>query len=142
VLKEKYGPNKLPEKAGRSALSIFITQFKNPLIYIITAAAITSLILSEFEDAIIIGVVIFRFDFCGLPRGAGEWILNSWLGLAVYSNALEWMVRSRRLNRSRNSLACHCSSGKSQCQEDASHLAVEHLQYLFKLEKLNIAINH
>ncbi|NHI92708.1 MAG: HAD family hydrolase [Candidatus Lokiarchaeota archaeon] len=56
--KEKFGPNKLPEKAGRKPIVIFFAQFKNPLIYIITVAAIISLLLLQFEDAIIIGVVI------------------------------------------------------------------------------------
>ena len=57
-LKERFGLNKLPEKGGRSALTILMAQFKNPLIYIITVAAIISLIIQEYQDAIIIGVVI------------------------------------------------------------------------------------
>jgi len=39
-------------------LSILLAQFKNPLIYIITAAAFISLALSEFGDAAIVFVVI------------------------------------------------------------------------------------
>jgi Ca2+-transporting ATPase len=57
-IKKKVGPNKLPEKKPRSIFSIFMAQFKNPLIYIITIAAIISIILAQYEDALIIGVVI------------------------------------------------------------------------------------
>jgi len=57
-LRKKFGLNKLPEKGGRSWLTILMAQFKNPLIYIITVAAIISLIIQEYQDAIIIGVVI------------------------------------------------------------------------------------
>jgi len=56
--KKQFGPNKLREKKGRSPASIFISQFKNPLIYIISAACIISLVLAEYGDALIIGVVI------------------------------------------------------------------------------------
>ena len=60
---KKFGLNKLPETKRRSPLTIFISQFKNPLIYVISAAAIISLILAicqlaEYTDAVIIIVVI------------------------------------------------------------------------------------
>lgn len=55
---KEFGLNKLPQKKPRSALAILVAQFRNPLIYIITVAAIISLLLNQFEDAIIIGVVI------------------------------------------------------------------------------------
>jgi len=57
-LKSKFGLNKLPEKKARSPITILATQFKNPLIYIITVAAIISIIIGSYDDAIIIGVVI------------------------------------------------------------------------------------
>ncbi len=57
-LKKQFGPNKLPEKKGRQWYEILWTQFKNPLIYIITAAAIISIWIQEYTDAIIIGIVI------------------------------------------------------------------------------------
>ncbi len=57
-LKNQFGPNKLPEKRGRRWYEILWTQVKNPLIYIITVAAIISIIIGELTDAIIIGIVI------------------------------------------------------------------------------------
>jgi len=53
-----YGPNILPTARGRSAFSILIDQFKNPLIYIILVAAGISLIMGELSDFLIIMVVV------------------------------------------------------------------------------------
>lgn len=53
-----YGPNVLPAAKGRSALTILLDQIKNPLIYIILAAAAISLVMGEFGDFAIIMVVV------------------------------------------------------------------------------------
>jgi Ca2+-transporting ATPase len=53
-----FGYNKLPEGARRSPLTILLSQFMNPLIYIISIAAIISILLQEFQDAAIILAVI------------------------------------------------------------------------------------
>ncbi|VVB75504.1 Copper-exporting P-type ATPase B [Candidatus Tiddalikarchaeum anstoanum] len=60
-----HGLNKLPEKSGKSAVDIFISQFKNPLIYIITIAAIISALLNEYSDAALIGFVIILDSLIG-----------------------------------------------------------------------------
>ncbi|WP_429925732.1 cation-translocating P-type ATPase (plasmid) [Agrobacterium vitis] len=54
----RFGENLLPEPKAPSFLSIFLQQFKSPLIYILLLAAGMSLVLSEVEDAIFIGVVL------------------------------------------------------------------------------------
>ena len=56
--KRSFGLNKLPEKRGRTALAIYLSQFKNPLVYIITVAALISVAMAEYNDALIIGIVI------------------------------------------------------------------------------------
>lgn len=56
--KRSFGLNKLPEKKGRTALAIYLSQFRNPLVYIITIAALISVIMAEYNDALIIGIVI------------------------------------------------------------------------------------
>lgn len=56
--KRSFGLNKLPEKKGRTALAIYLSQFRNPLVYIITIAAFISVIMAEYNDALIIGIVI------------------------------------------------------------------------------------
>jgi Ca2+-transporting ATPase len=64
-LRKSFGLNRLPEKEGRSALTIYLSQFKNPLIYVITAAAIISVILRDYNDALIITIVILLDSVVG-----------------------------------------------------------------------------
>jgi len=57
-LRQKYGENRLPEEKRTSPWIIFLNQFKSPLVYIILAAAIVSLIVGEFGDFWIIMAVV------------------------------------------------------------------------------------
>ncbi|VVB75584.1 Copper-exporting P-type ATPase B [Candidatus Tiddalikarchaeum anstoanum] len=59
--RKRFGFNKLPEKSGKSAFTIFISQFKSPLIYIISIAALVSILLEEYSDAVII-IIVILFD--------------------------------------------------------------------------------
>ncbi|HUT19243.1 MAG TPA: HAD-IC family P-type ATPase [Anaerolineae bacterium] len=56
--RRQYGENVLPTAKRISAVGIFINQFKNPLIYIILAAAGISLAVGEYGDFAIIMVVV------------------------------------------------------------------------------------
>jgi Ca2+-transporting ATPase len=57
----KYGPNQLEEKEGRSAISMFLDQFKDFMIWVLIGAALVSGFLQEWVDAIaIIGIVILN----------------------------------------------------------------------------------
>ena len=53
-----YGPNALPRKAPPGLLEVFLNQFKSPLIYVLVAAALVSLLIREFSDAIFISAVL------------------------------------------------------------------------------------
>ena len=53
-----YGDNALPTAKPTPAWVIFFAQFKNPLVYIITAAAAISLAVGEFTDFAIIAAVV------------------------------------------------------------------------------------
>ncbi|MDD5032292.1 MAG: HAD-IC family P-type ATPase [Patescibacteria group bacterium] len=58
---KKYGPNKLEEEKPLGRLTIFISQFRSPLIYVLLAAAIISFFLSEYIDAgVIAGAIILN----------------------------------------------------------------------------------
>ncbi len=48
---EEYGENKLPEDPPPSTFSIFISQFKSPLVYILLAATLVTVALGEYTDA-------------------------------------------------------------------------------------------
>jgi len=56
--RRRFGANVLPEKSGRSPIVIYLSQFKNPLVYIISVAASISLLLGDYDDAMIIALVI------------------------------------------------------------------------------------
>ena len=57
--RQEYGENRLPSAKAASVWSLFFSQFKNPLVYIILAAAAISLAVGEYGDfAIIMAVVV------------------------------------------------------------------------------------
>lgn len=56
--REIYGENKLPEGKKVTILEIILHQLLNPLIYILIAAAIASIVIGEAKDAIFIFLVI------------------------------------------------------------------------------------
>ena len=55
---EKYGRNELPEKKPEGFFSIFINQFKSPLIYILLGAGVIVSLMGEWADAIVILAVL------------------------------------------------------------------------------------
>ncbi|MBN1382921.1 MAG: HAD-IC family P-type ATPase [Deltaproteobacteria bacterium] len=58
---QRYGPNKLPEGEGISRLTIFLQQFKSPLIYILMVAAVVTAVLAEYIDmGVIVAVLIIN----------------------------------------------------------------------------------
>jgi P-type Ca2+ transporter type 2C len=61
----KHGLNKLPDKKKLSAVALFFRQFKNPLIYILFAAFVISVLTSHWVDAIIVSVVIYVSSVIG-----------------------------------------------------------------------------
>lgn len=56
--REKFGANKIPRPRGKTILSIFGSQFLSPLIYVLIAAAIISLVIGEYSDALFILIII------------------------------------------------------------------------------------
>ncbi|MFH1200147.1 MAG: cation-translocating P-type ATPase [Candidatus Micrarchaeota archaeon] len=65
---EKYGPNALPEKKGKSALSMLFDQFKDFLIILLIVAAIISAFLGETLDAAAIIVVVLINSVLGFVQ--------------------------------------------------------------------------
>lgn len=54
----KFGPNRLPEQPPPSVWAIIARQFKSPLIYILAAAAVVSLFMQDYKDALFIAIVL------------------------------------------------------------------------------------
>jgi calcium-translocating P-type ATPase len=61
----RFGLNVLPQPKSPSLLSIFLNQFRSPLIYILLIAAVVSLVVSEPEDAVFIGIVLLLNGIIG-----------------------------------------------------------------------------
>ncbi len=59
MLFEKFGPNALPEKPPPSDFKIFLSQLKNPLVYVLLFAGIVSLSLGHIADSSIITIAVF-----------------------------------------------------------------------------------
>ena len=58
---EQHGRNALPEAAGSTLFQLILSQFLSPLIYVLLAAAVISLLLEEFADAgFIFGVLVIN----------------------------------------------------------------------------------
>ncbi len=55
---EKYGLNKLKGKPKKSIISLFLSQLKDMLIYVLLAAAVITFIIGEIADSVIIMLVI------------------------------------------------------------------------------------
>lgn len=68
--KKTFGANQLPSKEATPVYKLFLAQFMNPLIYILLAAAIASILIGETIDAIFIGIVISINAFIGTYQ---EW---------------------------------------------------------------------
>ncbi|HEY5531773.1 MAG TPA: magnesium-translocating P-type ATPase [Candidatus Anoxymicrobiaceae bacterium] len=69
-----YGPNMIKARKRAGTLSIFIAQFKSPIIIILIFAAILSAFLHDLPDAIIILVIVFASGVLGFwqERGAAN----------------------------------------------------------------------
>ncbi|MFW5654327.1 MAG: cation-translocating P-type ATPase [Roseicyclus sp.] len=54
----EFGPNRLPERQRETLVQTFLRQFKDPLIYILLAAGIVSVLIGNIEDAAFIFAVL------------------------------------------------------------------------------------
>jgi P-type Ca2+ transporter type 2C len=65
---KEYGPNTLPEKPPPSGISIFISQLKNPLVYVLVFAGAITFILRHFSDTAIILLAVFINTILGFVQ--------------------------------------------------------------------------
>ncbi len=82
----EYGYNKLIEKKKKSIFLRFLEQFKDVLIYVLLAAAIISIALGEYSDAVIIMIVV---------------IVNAIIGVVQESKAEQAMDALKKLSSPR-----------------------------------------
>src|ERR1700681_3164440 len=68
---QQYGSNTLKAKSNSSGFILFLSQFKSPITILLIAAAILSMALGDFTDAVIILVIIFISSFLGFRQEKG-----------------------------------------------------------------------
>lgn len=91
---EVYGPNSLPVKEPPTIWNILLHQIKNPLIFILIAAALASVAIGERTDAVFIMIVIV------LNSGLGAYQeYNAEKSAASLQNLLKIKARVRRDNK-------------------------------------------
>lgn len=70
---EEHGANRLPERVQKSALSRFLQQFHNVLIYVLIAATVVTALLEQWIDtAVIAGVVVINALIGFIQEGRAE----------------------------------------------------------------------
>ncbi|MHB8062108.1 MAG: cation-translocating P-type ATPase [Ruminiclostridium sp.] len=65
---EKYGENKLKSKPKKSLISLFFSQLKDMLIYVLLGAAVITLAIGEYVDSIIIILVVILNAVIGVVQ--------------------------------------------------------------------------
>ena len=65
---EKYGPNELVEKSGRTPFQIFWSQLTETMVLILIAAAIVAAALGDTKDAIAIIAIVLLFAILGFVQ--------------------------------------------------------------------------
>ncbi|MFA4999106.1 MAG: HAD-IC family P-type ATPase, partial [Candidatus Paceibacterota bacterium] len=81
-LQFQYGPNSLPQEKTTSAIKIFLSQFTNPLIYLLFLAGLISLFLQKYLDIVFIFSVV---------------LLNSLFGFFQEYKAQKTLIALRKL---------------------------------------------
>lgn len=57
-LRKQHGRNVLPEKQQESVLSVFLSQFKSPLVFVLLIVSAITFFLHEHSDTIVILLVV------------------------------------------------------------------------------------
>src|SRR5689334_13451978 len=64
----RYGPNRLPEASGPSALRLLLDQVRTPLMWTLLAAAGLALALGEIEDGLVVAAVVVLNALIGFAQ--------------------------------------------------------------------------
>jgi len=82
---DRFGPNALREPKRRSSLSVFVSQFRSPLIYLLFVAAGVALVVGHARDAVVIFVVVLLNAVIGaFQEGRAERSLAALRRLATH----------------------------------------------------------
>ncbi len=91
---KEFGPNALPESKPDSFFTIFLRQFKSPLIYILLLAVVAVLAMGEFVDGIIIFAILFFNAVVGtIQEGRAQ---NTLLALKKFTETKATVFREKK----------------------------------------------
>jgi len=65
---KQHGPNTLPSTKPPGITQVFLRQFKSPLIYVLVTAALVSVLIQEWSDALFIGAVLLLNAIIGTAQ--------------------------------------------------------------------------
>ncbi len=68
IRQKEYGYNQLPEKKPPTKLSLFISQLKNPLVFVLLGAAVVTIFIGHANDAFIILIAVFINTILGFVQ--------------------------------------------------------------------------
>lgn len=87
---KRHGPNALDATKGPTALGLFANQFKSPLVLILIAASIISLVASEWVDAGVVLAIVFGSTILGFAQEyiAGNAIKKLRSKVTIHSSVL------------------------------------------------------
>jgi len=114
---KKYGKNVLPEAKPRKIIYVFFLQFTNPLIYILIVAAIFSLVIYKFTDAIFISLVL---------------LINAVIGTAQEYSAEKSALALKKLVKTK----CRVLREKESYEIDSKDLVIGDIVYLESGDKV------
>jgi magnesium-transporting ATPase (P-type) len=79
---EVFGPNRLPEPAGRNPLVRFLSHFHNVLIYVLLGSAVVTAALQHWVDtAVILAVVVVNATISYIQEGRAEQAMEAIKGI-------------------------------------------------------------
>ena len=66
----RFGPNRLRERKGPSPLALFLRQFESPLVYVLLAAGVVTMVVGQYLDAAVILIVVVLNAIIGYVQEA------------------------------------------------------------------------
>lgn len=87
----QFGSNELPDAKREGVVSIFLRQFKSPLIFILLLAAVAVVFIGDFSDALVIFfVLVFNATIGAIQEGKAQ---NTFLALKKFIKGGAYVLR-------------------------------------------------
>jgi cation-transporting P-type ATPase F len=96
--RERYGPNRVTSEKGAGVIRRFLAQFNQPLLYILLAATVVTLLLAEYVDAaVIFGVVLINAIVGFIQESKAEKAIDALARMVVTETTVRREGEKRRI---------------------------------------------